>query len=340
MNLLLCCVLFAFLNWFRPTETSAQKTQYKIGLVFALVLGLSTLWISTWYSKQPFFESDFSEYCVGVIEMEKDWVANETPPKRSRLAALLPTLSTQVAGVMNGFALSSILSTGLIFVLVYVWGSALGGLGAGIFSTGILWMMAPMVLLPRFLTYYPQIVLATVFGAAGLALWGRYRTPLTAFICGVGVAVCLLIDVRGVVWALPFWIGGVCLLSFNVKASNVLSGLLLHLPIWASWFAAWWVYPSNASSLEKQLDVRPLYVGFDESNPLFQPPWEIESSFVWGWFNPTEIFDTVRFIFDQRTYPVPQGFIDWQFTDYGPREEIAFWTVILLVGLSFGCLTV
>ena len=340
MNLLFCCVLFALLHWLRPTEESAQKIQYKIGIVFAVAFGLSTLWISTWYSNQPFFESDFSEYCVGVIEMEKDWLVNDTPPKRSRLAALFPTLGAKVSGLVNGFALSSILSTVLIFVLVYVWGSALGGIGAGIFSIGILWMMAPMGLLPRFLTYYPQIVLMTVFGAAGLALWGRYRTPATAFLCGLGVAGCLLIDVRGVVWALPFWIGGVCLLSFNVKASNLLSALLLHIPIWGSWFAAWWVYPSNASSLEKQLDVRPLYVGFDESNPIFQPPWEIESGFVWGWFNPAEVFDTVRFIIEQRSYPVPQGFIDWQFAEYGPKAEIAFWTSVVIVGVLLSCVTV
>ena len=36
--------------------------------------------------------------------------------------------------------------------------------------------MAPMVLLPRFLTYYPPIVLATVLGATGLALWGVQNT--------------------------------------------------------------------------------------------------------------------------------------------------------------------
>ena len=138
----------------------------------------------------------------------------------------------------------------------------------------------------------------------------------------------------------PFWIGGLCLLSFNVKASNILSGLLLHLPIWGSWFAVWWVYPSNASSLEKQLDVRPLYVGFDESNPLFQPPWSIESSFVWGWFNPVEVLDTVGFIIEQRNYPVLKGFIDWQFTDQGPKDEIAFWTSILITGVVLGCVTV
>jgi 4-amino-4-deoxy-L-arabinose transferase-like glycosyltransferase len=339
MKLLLCCVLFVLLHWLRPTEQRAQKIQYRVGLLCALGFGLSTLWINSWYSPNPFFESDFAEYCVGVVEMERGWFENDIPPKRTRLAALLPTIGSKVTSMMNGFALSSILSTLSIFVLVYMWGSALGGVGAGIFSVGILSMMAPMVLLPRFLTYYPPIVLTTVFAATGLALWGRFRTPVTALICGLGIAGCLLIDVRGVVWAVPFWIGGICLLSFNVKASNVLSALLLHLPIWGSWFGAWWIYSPNASSLEKQLDVRPLYVGFDEDNPLFQPPWNIDSNFVWGWFDPSQIGATINFVIDQRSYPVPQGFLDWQLTEQGPKEEIAFWTVMVGLGLLFGVMT-
>ena len=132
-------------------------------------------------------------------------------------------------------------------------------------------MMAPMVLLPRFFDLLSTHRTGDSLCCYWIGIVGRFRTPVTALICGLGIAGCLLIDVRGVVWAVPFWIGGICLLSFNVKASNVLSALLLHLPIWGSWFGAWWIYSPNASSLEKQLDVRPLYVGFDEDNPLFQP---------------------------------------------------------------------
>ena len=68
----LCVVCLASLV--ASNRGKCPKTQYQIGLLVALAFGLSTLWISTWYSNQPFFESDFSEYCVGVIEMEKDWV--------------------------------------------------------------------------------------------------------------------------------------------------------------------------------------------------------------------------------------------------------------------------
>ena len=333
VKLLLCCAIFALVHYFRPRAQSAQRVQYQLGLVLAIGLGLSTLWTYTWYTSLSFFESDFAEYCVAVIEMNEDLTQADIPPKRSRLAALLPAMLSKVTGIMNGFALSSILSTVLTFLFVFVWATALGGVGAGIYSVGILSVMTPMVLMPHFLTFYPPIVCATVFAAAGLALWGRFRTPVTACMCGLGIATCLLIDVRGVVWAVPFWIGGVCLLSFNVKAQNVLSALLLHIPIWCSWFGGWWSYSSNASSLEKQLDVRPLYVGFDESNPLFQPPWTVDSGFVWGWFEPVQILDTVAFIWTQRSYPVPEAFLDWQLAADGPRDEIAYWTLAMGIGL-------
>ncbi len=333
MTLLLCWVLFMLFHSLRPVEKRSQKLQYRLGLVLATGLGVTTIWTSTWYTSLAFFESDFSEYCVALIEMERDWQSGDIPPKRSRLAALLPTGLAQVAGVMNGFVLSSIICTVLIFVGVYVWGSALGGVGAGVLSVGTLWAMSPMALMPRFLTFYPPIVLTTVFAAASLVLWGRFRTPLTAFLCGLGVALCFLIDVRGVVWAIPFWIGGVCLLSWNLQRGNVLSALLLHVPIWASWFVGWWSYSSNAASLEKQLDVRPLYVGFDEYNPLFQPPWDVDGHFVWGWFAPQDLLSTIEFIWTQRTYPVPEAFLEWQSAQDGPIHFVEFWTLLTVASI-------
>ena len=337
MLLLFCWLFIACFHLLRPSHRSSQRLQYWMGLVVSLGLGLSTLWISIWYSNLSFFESDFSEYCVAVMEMEKDWLHGDIPPKRTRLAAWLPSILSNGFGVIDGFALSSSLCTVLIFMLVYIWGAALGGVGAGVLSVGALWMMSPMILLSRFFTFYPPIVLATVFGAMGVSLFGRFRTPWTALVCGVGIGSCLLIDVRGVVWAVPFWIGALCLLSANLKAQNVLSGLLLHLPIWLSWFGGWWSFSANASSLEKQMDVRPLYVGFDEGNPLLQPPWDIDSHFVWGWFQPQEIGQTIQFIWRQRNLPVPADFVAWQSSTDGPVLEIRFWTVVMLCSLVAAC---
>ena len=338
MPLIICWLLISFVHSLRPHAVRTNRLQYNIGLVLSLIFGVSTLWVSMEYSDFSFFESDFSEYCVAVFEMEQDWHGGDIPPKRTRLAALLPTVFSQFNGIVNGLAMASIVCTLLTFVLVYVWGAALAGSGGGLLSVGALWMMSPMELMPRFLTFYPPIVLATVFAASGLALWGRFRTPWTALLCGVGIALCLLIDVRGVVWALPFWIGGVCLLSWNLSVSNVFSAMALHLPIWGSWFLSWWSYSSNASSLEKQMDVRPLYVGFDEGNPLFRPPWEIDSHFVWGWFQPQEILHTVDFIWTQQRFPVPTAFVEWQSSTDGPIAEVQFWWTAVVCSLVAGCL--
>ena len=42
---------------------------------------------------------------------------------------------------------------------------------------------------------------------------------------------------------------------------------------------------------------------------------------------------------EQRSYPVPQGFLDWQLTEQGPKEEIAFLDCDGWSGLLFGAVT-
>ena len=135
MKLLLCCVLFLLLHWLRPTEQRAQKMQ--ISSWITLCFGL---WFIHIVDQLLVFtqsvQSDFAEYCVGVVEMERGWFDNDIPPKRTRLAALLPTIGAQITSVINGFALSSILSTVLIFLLVYMWGARSGALALVYFQLG------------------------------------------------------------------------------------------------------------------------------------------------------------------------------------------------------------
>ena len=241
---------------------------------------------------------------------------------------------------MNGFALSSILSTVLIFLLVYVWGSALGGIGAGIFSTGVLWMMAPMVLLPRFLTYYPPIVLATVLGATGLALWGRYRTPLTALLCGIGIAGCLLIDVRGVVWAVLFGLV-VC----------VYCPLMSRRPTFC--LDCFYIFRFGGLGLPRGGCIRPMLLRsrsnwmfvhcmLGSMSPIlsFSLHGILSHRLCGGWFNPVEVLDTVGFIIEQRNYPVPQGFIDWQFGGWWSKRRDCILDRFWIMGVILGCVTV
>ena len=175
----------SLLHWLRPTEQRAQKMQYRVGLLCALGFGFSTLWINIGIHPVHSLKAISQSIVLVSLKWNVDGLIMIYRPNEVDWQRYFPRIG--YAGYQSGewFCPVEYLSTVLIFVLVYVWGSALGGVGAGIFSVGILSMMAPMVLLPRFLTYYPPIVLVTVFAATGLALWGRFRTPVTAFICGI-----------------------------------------------------------------------------------------------------------------------------------------------------------
>lgn len=323
----LACVLI----WYAPKST---KRSFGIGLVVSFILGVSSIWNYGWYTEVPFFETDLSEYCVAIEIMSDDWLNGDMPPKRSRLAALLPWWLSKYWSMLDALALSSIVCTVGTFLCIYIWSWALFGVGPALMSTLALSMMAPMVLMSRFLTFYPPIVLATVFAGMVLSLWWKFRNGVTALICGVGIGLCLCIDVRGVVWAVPFWTGAMALLILGEGYLKRMGHFVaLNLPVWGSWFLGWWAYTANSASLEKQMDVRPLYVGFDEDNPLFQPPWHIDSHFVWGWFEVQEIPDTINFIVSQRSYDIPADFLAWQQTGSSDNIYVAFWNSILLFSI-------
>ena len=276
---LLTCVLI----WCAPKST---KLSFGVGIGMALLLGMASIWNYGWYTDLPYFETDLSEYCVAIELMKEDWVNGDMPPKRSRLAAVLPWILAQYWPILDALALSSIFCTIGTFLCLYIWAWALFGPGPALISTVSISMMAPIVLMSRFLTFYPPIVFVTVLASMALALWWKFRHWTAALLCGVSIGLCLCIDVRGVVWAVPFWVGAHGLLILgDTYLKRVGQFFALNIPVWSSWFLGWWAYTANSASLEKQMDVRPLYVGFDEDNPLFQPPWTIDSHFVWGRFD-------------------------------------------------------
>lgn len=305
------------------------------GLIISVVVGISSLWLSRYYLPDSFFETDFAEYCVSVLTMDS---TESMPPKRSKLAAFLPWWIYRVYAdsIIDAFAVGSILSTVLSFVGMYLWGRAVRDAWTGVLAVVVASFMVPLVTMSRFLTFYPEIVMTTVFGAASMVLCVRYARWYTFLLLGLMVGACLLIDVRGVVWAFAYWAGGILVLLFSLyqayhtetKSRFVMRAVgdffALHVPIWLSWFAGWWAYASNSASLEKQLDVRPLYVGFDEGNVLLKPPWNIDSHFVWGWFSPWEFPNTIEFIWEQKQLPVPQGFLDWQ-SNAGAQSLYFYW---------------
>lgn len=276
---------------------------------FALCL---VLFFSDSFQRITYFETDFSEYCIAVSNFGS-WDAM-IPPKRSRLATLLAGSLHRYFSTIDALAIGAIISTFISFFSVYGWGKMIGGRRAGLGAVFMLSMLSPFVLLPRFLNFYPEIVAMTLFSAFSVSCFFRYRSCRTALLAGIGVAGVLLIDLRGVVWAGVYSIGIVLGILFSQQGFGKKLQLLgcFILPLYLSWFGAWWSYPSYATSLEKQIDVRPLFVGFDEGNPMLQPPWKIDSHFVWGRTKVQDIGKTLEFLWEQRQIPVPEKFLSWQ----------------------------
>ena len=309
------------------TIPSKQSHQWMIGLLWAIFWGCMSPLTVYLYTHNLFFESDFSDYCISVLSLDTGAMM---PPKRTRLAAWFSWLFLDF-GIANALAISAWLGHIVMMMALFVWGFAQKGFRTGLWAVGLASLMTPLIMMSRFLTFYPSIVWITVFAAAMIACLQKWQNPLAATLTGIGVGLCLLIDVRGVVWALPFWIGAILLIG--KEKMGWWSLLALHLPIWGSWFLARWSYSPYSSSLEKQLDVRPLYVGFDEDNPLFQPPWNIDSHFIWGWSKPQDFGHTLLFIWEQRNYSVPPAFLVWQDKVGLQAQYYDFWWILLLLAL-------
>ena len=330
MEVLLAAIMIILIGYWLSMTKSLPP--YCGIIVSIFTLGMIILY-SDRFQRVTYFETDFSEYCIAVSKFG-DWEAM-IPPKRSRLATALSGSLHSYFSIVDSLALGAIISMLCSFFCVYGWGKMIGGQRAGMGAVFVLSILSPFVLLPRFLNFYPEIVAMTLFSAFSVAYFFRYRTSWSALLAGIGVAGVLLVDLRGVVWA-GAYSGGVLLGILFSRATwrqkIFLLGFFL-LPIYLSWFGAWWSYPSYAASLEKQIDVRPLFVGFDEENPVLQPPWTIDSHFVWGRTRVEDIWKTLQFLWEQRQIPAPERFLEWQNKKGEQLTYNSFWMSLFWLAL-------
>ncbi|MEC8382358.1 MAG: serine/threonine-protein kinase [Myxococcota bacterium] len=279
--------------------------------------------------EMSFFETDFIDYCVGIVHFDTVLLA---PPKRANGAAWLPAMLARDYGVINGLALGALLSTGLIGLGIQLWARAIGGPMAGYFAVAMALGLAPIVGMSRFLNFYPEIIATFVMAAGMTALALRTRHAGFVLAAGVLACSCVIVDLRGLIWFLPLTLG-VLLAVFGIATwrdrLSTLCGLI------GIYFGAWklgsWSYHELATSLERQIDVRPLFAAFDSTQ--FSPPYAVPSNFVWGRSDLTELPKTLAFLFEQRTIPPPDGFLS---ADTGMDILAPYavgWTVLLGVGL-------
>ena len=259
-----------------------------------------------------YYSSNFLDHCISLVHFQDS--SDISSPKRSRLAGLLPWLLSRRMGLLDGLAWGALISSGLIGSSIYVWARALAGRLAGISGVLLSLSMAPLVATSRNLTFYPEIIAGLSVGAAACAVAARVPKAVPMLFAGAGIGGCLLIDARGLIWALPL-LGGTGLVALfhpGSKKERALRVGALLLPLCVAWFVGAWAYGPQSHSLEEQVDVRSLYYAFDPENPLLAKPWSYSSRYIWGHSPLWEIPMTLRFMYAQAAIPTPEEFLRWQ----------------------------
>lgn len=244
-------------RYFAPNQNGddAWRTRVDIPLtLFAGVLmaALSSFWLARYHLKGwPLTASDFAQYCQSVASLQSGgfqyWVSQRSVPS-GWLAGML----SRDVGVVGGLVLSTLIAQAVTGSAIFLWARAAHGRVAGIASVLVACAVAPLVVLSRTVTFYPMFVAACALCSAGAMLAVRYRNLPALFMGGLGVGVALLMDVRGLYWALA---------GLVITCIGVVPRYIGHLPkrlgvvlapIAASWFVARATTLPNAQGLDYQ----------------------------------------------------------------------------------------
>lgn len=290
------------------------------GLLFAWI---SRDWLSLIHLTGPVTASDFHDYCLGVLSL-REGEAALWPPRRSRFAALL---AVPFEGVASSLARSALLAAVLVGTGLFAWAREIGGRWAGPAAVLVALALAPMTVLPRMWSFYPTLTATFVLTAALVARAVRRGGPWLV-LGAVGISACLLVDVRGVFWAVPFGLllvlaGGLRRqLGWTVGAALVVA---LSYPVGGV------VYPPRAVPLETQVNVRDLVVQHGGADPGVLPLTN-GAGFVWGQTPMRSMPETARHLLGQLKQ-APEVPSNWRLQP--PRyREIVLWQTRLGAGLT------
>ncbi|HCH65649.1 MAG: hypothetical protein CL927_11470 [Deltaproteobacteria bacterium] len=247
------------------------------------MVGLGGIWLATFplEDSSVITTSDFSEYCRSVAAAA-DGRHTEWSPNRSRLSGLLPILlsprlGTQDALLVNAWGGQALLGAGL-----FLWGRSLHSPLAGIAAVLAACTLAPLVALGRMLTFYPVIVGSLTFSTGVVAFACRWPSKRTAFAAGLAVGLTLLVDLRGLLWAVPLLgLAGLRMAAVgHIRAVGMLWCALVT-PIAMAWWWAPWAYPPQTTSLEVLAELSKGWQGVVEDWHS-RPPGASEGGYVWG----------------------------------------------------------
>lgn len=255
----------------------------------------------------PYFETDFVDYCVGVATW--DDLQRHFPPKRSRLAGMLPWIWRDFSGILQSLSTAALLSMIAVGCTLTHWSERMKP-RSGWYTLAVLLACSPWIGSGRLLNFYPEILLGLSFSSWLVWMGMTHQTSTTQWLrgllVGMGIGLAALIDARGLIWTGWFSIVAMIWLLRTLSVKTSLQRLFgLILPIGLSWWLGQWVYGPHATSLIRQLDVRPLRyaLSLPDATP---PPYNLPTEFVWG-REFTGIFDNITFIVSQQSQGLPSS---------------------------------
>lgn len=225
--------------------------------------------------------SDFAEYCSAVITRASGELSAYSQ-NRSLLAALPSALLLPHLGLIDAMTLPGGIAVGAMASGLYWWGRAIHGRLAGLVSAMAVGAFIPLTMMSRFLSFYPEITAVFVLAAGLSAVAVRVRTPLALAIGSLSSALCLLVDLRGLLFAIPFF--GLLMGSAVMGPRRQWPSRLL-IPVTAIGLA-WWLaptayIPNHHAPLERQVSIHQRLVdrSLDVPPELLALP---QTQYVWG----------------------------------------------------------
>jgi hypothetical protein len=317
------------------------NTKIDAGLaVLSGVVGtaMSTGWMARYFvTRRPITASDFGQYCESLGAFRADQI-DAWSMQRSLVAGFVPGLLADAFGIVDALLVGATMSHCLMLVGIFLWARAAHSRLAGLVAVAMACSAAPLVHLSRTVTFYPETVAGCVLSAAGAVMAMRYR-KLPAFVfAALAIGLTLLLDVRGLLWALP---------ALGITVVAVLLAPGLHRKVLGLLVVGGCLYGSHSigakttweqsPSLEQQTvyyvdEAIRRYLPNDPEAGLEKEKDFAGSRFVWGRSGATTVHKTLGFLLELRS-AVPDGIENQQETAYSRRVHLMPWVVPGAVGL-------
>ena len=293
------CLLSGALGGRQPGRPTPMGRHLLFAILAGAVFAVSAaFWFAAFHLRGQIIDEDFSEFCSCLGALSSGSSAGFSP-KRSMAAGLLPAWFAPSFGLFDAFAIAGLISTGLIGAGLYVWGASIKGSRAGFAAAAAGLTLGPLTLLPRMMSFYPQMIAGFVLAGAGAAWAIRTRQGLAMLAAGIGISLALLMDLRGLLWGVALL--PPCLLAALFSGGGWLQRAgriaLLLGPLWVSW--SWLgpkAYPEITMALEAETDQRMTLYKQGQLDPSVMPPFPRAPSYVFSRTPLTDVPLTLRFL--------------------------------------------